>query len=278
MKVLKRYLKGLVSPGLCALLCGALGAAGGAVAQDTPVPLLRAHSHNDYMRKQPLIDALNAGFCSVEADIYLVDGELLVAHDRDKCKPERTLQKLYLDPLLERVRKNGGKVYPNGPEVSLLIDFKGDPESTYAKLKEVLKPYEEMLTVFTPDSTENKAVMIVISGNTPRETIAAEPRRMVAIDGRPPDLDNGMSKNVVPWVSSSWLDSFTWIGKGDMPEAEREKLAQMIKKAHDKGQRIRFWAYPGTEVVWSMLYDAGIDLINADNVVKLQAFLLQRMK
>ena len=29
----------------------------------------------------PLFDALEQGFCSVEADIHLVDGKLLVAHD-----------------------------------------------------------------------------------------------------------------------------------------------------------------------------------------------------
>ena len=66
------------------------------------------------------MDALEQGFCSVEADIHLVNGELLVAHDRDEVKAGRTLEKLYLEPLLERVRKNGGKVYPDGPEFTLL--------------------------------------------------------------------------------------------------------------------------------------------------------------
>jgi hypothetical protein len=65
-------------------------------------PLIHAHSHNDYEHPRPLLDALDHGFCGVEADIYLVDGQLLVAHDRDKVKPERTLQALYLDPLRER--------------------------------------------------------------------------------------------------------------------------------------------------------------------------------
>src|SRR5437773_8402832 len=81
-----------------------------------PTPLIHAHAHNDYLHARPLLDALDHGFCSVEADIYLVEGQLLVAHDRDKVKPDRTLQSLYLDPLRERVRKNGGRVYPNGPE------------------------------------------------------------------------------------------------------------------------------------------------------------------
>src|SRR5436305_12662245 len=89
-------------------------------------PLPHAHAHNDYEHKRPLFDALECGFCSVEADIWLVDGKLLVAHDRNQVKPERTLQALYLDPLRERARRNGGRVYPNGPEVILLVDVKSD--------------------------------------------------------------------------------------------------------------------------------------------------------
>src|SRR5712672_4165891 len=70
-------------------------------APANPKPLVRAHAHNDYEHQRPLFDALEHGFCSVEADIYLVDGKLLVAHDRSKVKPERTLEALYLDPLRE---------------------------------------------------------------------------------------------------------------------------------------------------------------------------------
>ncbi|HET6325009.1 MAG TPA: hypothetical protein VFG04_09940, partial [Planctomycetaceae bacterium] len=45
-----------------------------------PTPLIRAHAHNDYEHKRPLFDALDQGLCSVEADIFLVDGQLLVGH------------------------------------------------------------------------------------------------------------------------------------------------------------------------------------------------------
>src|SRR5438874_5130274 len=85
-------------------------------------PVTRAHAHNDYAHPRPLIDALDQGFCSVEADVYLVDGKLLVAHDKKDVKPDRTLEKLYLDPLRERVKANGGRVYAKGPTVHLLVD------------------------------------------------------------------------------------------------------------------------------------------------------------
>src|ERR1043165_1062303 len=60
-------------------------------------PLIQAHAHNDYEHTRPLWDALAQGFCSVEADIHLVDGKLLVAHDARDVNSERTLEKLYLD-------------------------------------------------------------------------------------------------------------------------------------------------------------------------------------
>src|SRR5213596_3180460 len=87
-----------------------------------PIPLIHAHAHNDYEHKRPLLDALDHGFCSVEADIWLINGKLFVAHDFRDVKTNRTLESLYLEPLRERVRKNGGRIYPDGPEFTLLID------------------------------------------------------------------------------------------------------------------------------------------------------------
>ncbi len=96
------------------------------IAEDKPaervVPLRNAHAHNDYEHKRPLFDALDRGFCSVEADIFLSDNQLLVGHTKSDLKAERTLQKLYLDPLRTRIKENGGRVYRDGPAVFLLID------------------------------------------------------------------------------------------------------------------------------------------------------------
>lgn len=91
-------------------------------AEVTPLP--NAHAHNDYYHKRPLLDALDHGFCSVEADVFLVDGELLVGHDRRELTAERSLRKLYLDPLRRRVKENGGRVYREPGEFTLLVDFK----------------------------------------------------------------------------------------------------------------------------------------------------------
>ena len=58
-----------------------------------------AFSHNDYHREHPLTDALDCGFNCVEADLWLIDGELFVAHDKEDIRPERTFERMYLEPL-----------------------------------------------------------------------------------------------------------------------------------------------------------------------------------
>ncbi|HJZ55429.1 MAG TPA: hypothetical protein VKE74_10745 [Gemmataceae bacterium] len=97
-------------------------------------PLRRAHAHNDDEHKRLLFDALDQGFCSVEADIWVSKDGLLVGHTPLDLKPGRTLQKLDLDPLRERVRANGGEVFKDGPPFHLLVDVKTDAKATYAEL------------------------------------------------------------------------------------------------------------------------------------------------
>lgn len=242
-------------------------------ADVTPLP--NAHAHNDYEHDRPLFDALDHGFCSVEADIHLVDGQLLVAHDADKVDPARTLQKLYLDPLRERAQANGGRIYPNGPRFILLIDFKTDAEETYAALQPVLESYKEMLTRFTPDSTEERAVTVVLSGDRPIETVRAQAERYAAIDGRFPDLEGDVSPHLFPMVSDSWWSRYGWTGRGEMPDKVRVDMVNDVKRAHEKGCIVRFWALPHNEDLWQFLLDSGVDLINVDDLARLQAFLLQ---
>src|SRR5262245_2850945 len=125
---------------------------------NSPVPLVQAHAHNDYEHARPLFDALERGFCSIEADVWLVDGKLFVAHDRSQVKPERTLETLYLDPIREQVRRNGGRLYRGGPTAILLVDVKSEAEATYKVLREVLKAYGDMLTLFREGTIQTNAI------------------------------------------------------------------------------------------------------------------------
>ena len=185
-------------------------------------PQPQAHAHNDYEHDRPLLDALDHGFCSVEADVFAIDGELRVAHDRRDTKPGRTLQKLYLNPLRERISKNGGTVYKNGPLFTLLIDFKTKGPETYALLQKVLADYRELLVAKKQNG--KPPVSIVISGNRPFELIEADKDRLCGIDGRLSDLDSKMSASLMPLISDNWRNHFQWRGEGEIPANEKEKL------------------------------------------------------
>ena len=128
-----------------------------------PTPLPSAHAHNDYWHDRPLLGALDRGFGSVEADVFLSGGELLVGHDEKELRPERTLETLYLAPLRERIKANGGSVYPDGPTVFLLVDVKSDAEATYAALHELLSRYADVVSTVRDGSFERKAVTVVVT-------------------------------------------------------------------------------------------------------------------
>lgn len=262
----------------CAL--GVLLALGSAPRSDV-TPLPRAHAHNDYRHDPPLLKALGQGFTSVEADIFLVGEKLCVAHDAREIRPERTLQSLYLEPLRERVRRNGGRVYREGPRFMLLIDLKTTAEPTYRRLHEVLEEYRDMLTTFGPGGRKEGAILVVVSGNRPLEFMQSQEVRYAGCDGRLTDLDSQAPADLLPMISDHWGRTFTWRGEGPMPPEERKKLDEIVHKTHAKGRLVRFWATPDVqsparEAIWRESLSADVDLINTDDLEGLRRFLLEQ--
>ena len=255
-------------------------------SQTENVPLERAHAHNDYEHARPLYDALDHGFKSVEADIWLIDGELVVSHDDPQspttAPPKGTLESLYLNPLQREIRANGGSVYRGDPDYfTLLVDIKSGDVATYKALHEELEDYAGIFTKFGPRGVRDGAVTAMVSGNRPRAYMEAQNVRFAAYDGRIPD-DLGGSQNpqtFVPLVSQNWNNLFTWQGVGPMPEAERQKLHDIVTTAHEGGQRVRFWETSETsgarEAVWRELVAAEVDYVNTDHLAELQSFLLE---
>jgi hypothetical protein len=240
--------------------------------------LTHAHAHNDYEHEHPLYDALSHGFASVEVDIYHAGTELYVGHEPKELQKERTLKFLYLEPLRQIIEKNGGKVYANLSPLVLLIDIKTDADNTYKALRRVLAKYEAMLTTFELDVEKSGPVLVIVSGRRPRLLMQAEKKRYAAYDGRLEDLRAPAGSEFIPLISDDWSKNFSWRGEGEMPAEEKEKLKEITNAAHQRGQRIRFWATPdeatpGREAVWRELLANGVDLIGTDDLAALQKFL-----
>jgi imidazolonepropionase-like amidohydrolase len=240
-----------------------------------PQPLTNVHAHNDYEHKRPLFDALDHGFCSVEADVHLVEGQLLVAHDRSQVKRDRTLETLYLDPLRDRVKKNGGRVFPDGPEVILLIDVKGDWHAIYPVLRDKLEQYKDILSTFHDGSKQTNAILAIITGNRSKTMFDGERVRYAALDGALADLDSNEPADLIPWISSDWTQTFKWRAVGSFPDAEKLKLKEIVAKAHRQGRKVRFWGAPDNPVFWQEMLANDVDLINTDNLEGAQKFLLK---
>jgi glycerophosphoryl diester phosphodiesterase len=240
-------------------------------------PLIHAHAHNDYEHTHPLFDALDHGFASVEADIHLVDGQLLVAHSRSEVNPERTLQALYLDPLRARAMKYGGRIYTNGDaSFYLLIDTKTETNATYAVLRRVLLDYSDLLTGFSSNGVTRRAVTVVLTGNRPREMLPQEPARLAGLDGQLSDLGQPDPQGLLLWISDPWTQFFNWRGEGPIPPRERERVRQIVQQAHQLHAKVRFWAAPDKPAFWREMRKDGVDLINTDDLAGAEKFLRGR--
>jgi len=244
-----------------------------AVRGEEATPLKQAHAHNDYEHARPLLDALDQGFTSVEADVHLVDGELLVAHDFTGIHKERTLEALYLDPLAARARQHGGSVYKAPAEFTLLVDLKTEAETTYKALDEKLANYPQLVTTWTAGERKAGPVTVIVSGNRPIATMEAQTTRRAGVDGRLADLEQPADAELMPLVSDRWGAHFAWNGQGAMPVEQRERLHEVVRRTHERGQKLRFWATPDTPGMWGELRAAGVDLINTDDLPGLAKFL-----
>jgi hypothetical protein len=239
------------------------------------IPLPHAHAHNDYAHRRPLFDALEHGFCSVEADIFLVSDRLLVGHTWLDTLSGRTLEKLYLQPLWQRARDRKGRIQDGNAPFFLLIEIKTDAKKTYQELHLLLSKYSAILSTMRHGKFERKAVTVVITGNCPRDYIRAQKVRYAGIDGNLRDLDSDAPTHLIPHISASWSSQFRWRGTGKMPKAERDKLRTIVRKAHKRKRLVRFWGTPERPEVWRELRAAGVDLVNTDRLDDLRAFLLE---
>jgi len=237
-----------------------------------------AHAHNDYMHERPLFDALENGFRSIEADVFSVGDSLYVAHDRKDIMPGRTLRNLYLEPLMEYMAGRGQSTYDSVIPLILLVDIKDIGLGTYKLLDLILCDFREILCHLTPGEHVRGSVMVVVSGNRPVEYMKKQTMRHAFVDGRIKDLEDEYTPLLMPLISDRWGKYFSWSGGGEMPEEEREQLRSYIQRAHASGQLVRFWATPDApgrerEAVWTELLEAGVDLINTDDLSGLRAFL-----
>ena len=152
---------------------------------------IRCHSHNDYWRRVPLYSAIEAGCIGVEADIWLFQDELFVGHSVASLTPNRTLNSLYIYPLLDILSKQNPKhtliperdpqihgVFDTDPEQTLifLIDFKTAGAALWPYVQSALEPLRKQNYLTRTNGTETipGPITVVGTGNTPFDLVDSD--------------------------------------------------------------------------------------------------------
>lgn len=267
----------LLNPRLFKTLFIALFLLSPAFANAQSVTLANGFAHNDYRHRRPLFDAENNGYTHIEADVFLHDNKLVVAHINPYFKKNRTLENLYLAPLFEQVQANNGSVYQGHKEpVTLMIDIKTGAQKTYAALQALLEKYKPMLSSYDDGVVTTRAVTIVLSGHKPYDMVTAAKNRLVFIDEDLRKVERDTIANVARMASCKYSKLLKWRGNGMMSAHERQRLVNYVHLAHKNGDQVRLWASPDNKAVWNEILSCGVDLINTDKLATLKDFLVER--
>ena len=238
-------------------------------------PLTHAHSHNDYLRKRPLWDALQAGFGSLEIDVYAHKQQLVVSHLPRGLNHKPNLESLYLEPLWKHIQVNGGRVFAEDTSaLTLMIDFKTSGAQTLDLLVGMLQAYPDL---FLPASGLPPPVRVVISGSRPDPALLTGLPFPLKLDGRLEHLGSE-HKAIYPWVSASWQSHFGRKRLDQLSREERTRLEDWCIKARESGQQLRFWATPEDPNLWEDLLAIGVYRINTDRPVRFKAFWDNRIR
>ena len=226
------------------------------------------HSHNDYAQKRPFWGAYEAGADSIEADVFLVDGDLLVAHSRKDLKKENTLRRLYLEPLREVMRKNGGRAYADGKPLQLLIDLKNGKPALDRLVEMVEKEgYHDCFAIAKNPS----AARLTVTGDHSEITDFFAYPDYVFFDVPPTKKLADEQYKRVPLISH-YARAYTKWRSGEMDEADKEKIRVAVREAHAKGCKFRLWGYPDNPEAWRLARELGLDYINTDRPAAASAF------
>jgi alkaline phosphatase len=218
----------------------------------------QVHAHNDYAQERPFWAAYEAGCSSIEVDVFLENGQLMVAHNNEDIKEGFTLEQLYLEPLLQISDKQTA-------DLELLIDIKTEAATTLAVIVSELKNYPKLIS-------DKSKIHFVISGNRPEAVVYSIYPSFINFDYQTV-LDWPLKMDKVALVSLPFYSHSFW--KGDIPlnQVDKEKLQNTIDLVHSKAKKIRFWGTPDTPIAWLTFHELGIDYINTDKPLACFSFL-----
>lgn len=236
-------------------------------AQSSIYTLANAHSHNDFEQQHPFYQAYQEGFGSMEADIFLFNKAILVGHDSSQLTPSRNLENLYLQPMAESIKRNGGSIYKDGSRrLQFLIDLKTDGLITLPVLISVLEKY--------PSIIHNRTIQIVISGSRPADSLFHRYPSYIWFDGRLGQTYQAKALSRIAMLSESFSKFSKWKDAAQaFPEEDRQKIQRAVAQAHGLNKTVRLWAMPDHQRGWEEMMKLDLDFLNTDRIADLADFL-----
>ena len=223
------------------------------------------HSHNDYLQPVPFWDAFSAGCASIEVDVILQEGELMVAHEKESIQASRTFESLYLKPIQQGVDLGLIKEF----NFHLLVDIKTEAYSTLDLLVKQTQPYAAIL--YSPENP--RGLKLIISGGRPKADDYVKYPSWVFFDYQSKELTAELPWEKIGMVSLSFPRFSLWNGKGRMVESQRQQLQAFIDLVHSFDRPVRFWASPDGKTAWRAFHEMGIDYINTDRPAEANKYL-----
>jgi alkaline phosphatase len=208
---------------------------------------VRIHSHNDYRQARPLQEALACNVFSIEADIFLYQGQLRVAHDEAELPNAPLLDSLYIQPLLRWFKANPAGDSNYFP--FLLIDIKSNSAAVLPALVKLLEPYP---TLFNP-----QRMQVVISGDRGVQKDWSFWPGYFLFDGRPGETYDTATLARVGFISDAYKNYSLH---------SRKKIKLLANSVHQSGKLLRLWGIPDHPASWKKLKAWGVDIINTDQV------------
>jgi hypothetical protein len=266
--------------------------------------LVPVHSHNDYTRRIPLFEALASGCISVEADVHLKGGDLLIGHTSKGLRRSVNLRRMYLEPL-QRMLDNRKAQLPEKDgawrgifdadtkqTLVLLVDQKSAGPQALAELHLQLQSLRELDYLAYWNGTDKimRPITIVASGKAPFDSITALPNehRDIFYDAplealpsigddfsaHPPTFKYNISNS--HYASTQYVNAVTWRPSDTHysypPTPQGKDLSgSQIEQAASRGLLTRYWDVPTSpqnlrDAAWRHLTGAYVGLLNMDDL------------
>ncbi|RAK98935.1 uncharacterized protein BO80DRAFT_427038 [Aspergillus ibericus CBS 121593] len=252
-----------------------------------PIPV---HSHNDYWRDIPFYTALSKGCISTEADVWLYNSTLYVGHDESSLTEDRTLEALYINPILDVLKRqnptsrfvtsptnNGVFDTATSQTLYFFIDVKTSGPETFQAVIEALQPLREkgyLTTLRNNDTVIPAPITVIGTGNTPLDMVGPVADRDYFWDAPLHALQESKYADIdglISPIASTNFEAVVGPLRGEMSEDQRGFLREQIQVAGERGIGARYWGTPYWPIrvrdsVWRVLVEEEVLLLNADDL------------